>query len=777
MPNPVSRWRYELLALTIALIGAVLHWGTNTTIVGVQIEAGNLVHRAVAQLEGRATDFRFRLRGPRAPHPDVVVVAIDERSVQRYGLWPWSRAHMASALQNLLDADVKAIGMDVTFADETRDESALSRELLAELQALDPRPPQLGPIIAKWSSRGLSPDEALEAALRKGGQRIVQGSVPFGDADAASFDAEHLAAYERQLEPVVIRSLSLGTTGATRTLPVETMHMWTNVSAQMPLERFVNTGTRIGHFSMVNDVDGTVRRIALFSRLTKPLGLLPAMSLQTAAQSLGALVEPAWNGGESDLQGAQLKMADGSKWLVPFEPNSSFTLINYDGPGSIFPTVSVLDVAEDQAFANTLRGKTVLIGSTIVGSSGDQRVTPFKEHEPGVFTHAAMVSNILSRRFLTRARYSAVLEVLAMLVLCMGFAAAIARTSSFVSKALLAMGGAGLWLAVSYGAFVSGSQVATVVPVATLLASSFGTIFLGYLSVDREKLKMRSTFTRYLGEDVMEVALADPDLLNRGEKREMTVMFSDIRGFTTLSERMSPEMLASFINEYLSPMTKIVFDEKGTLDKYIGDAVMAFWNAPLTQPDHALRACRACVKMLIKLEELKSGWRAKGLPELEIGIGLNSGPMIVGNMGSDVRVDYTVLGDSVNLASRLEGTNKEYDTKIIVAESTWAAVKDAMVCRRLGSVRVKGKRQPVSIFELRGEGQPAGDEKLAIETFDLALSAWVARRFDEAQTHFERVLTLWPNDYPSRKYLTEIETFKAQPPGPQWDGVSSLTSK
>jgi adenylate cyclase len=246
----------------------------------------------------------------------------------------------------------------------------------------------------------------------------------------------------------------------------------------------------------------------------------------------------------------------------------------------------------------------------------------------------------------------------------------------------------------------------------------------------------------------MEEALKNPEKLTLGEKREMTVMFSDIRGFTTLSERMLPEKLASFINGYLSPMTQIVFDEKGTLDKYIGDAVMAFWNAPLEQADHALRACRAAIAMLAALDVLKARWRAEGFPEFDIGIGLNTGPMVVGNMGSDVRVDYTVLGDAVNLASRLEGTNKEYETRVIFGEGTHAHVQGKVSCRRLGAVRVKGKKQPVRIYELRGIGPPTAVDAEGIAAFEAALEHYAAQRWDEACAAFDTALAAWPEDPP-----------------------------
>ena len=257
----------------------------------------------------------------------------------------------------------------------------------------------------------------------------------------------------------------------------------------------------------------------------------------------------------------------------------------------------------------------------------------------------------------------------------------------------------------------------------------------------------------------------------------MTVLFSDIRGFTTLSERMLPEKLADFMKGYLSPMTQIVFDERGTLDKYIGDALMAFWNAPLDQSDHAVRACRAAWKMLIKLEELKAKWRSENYPEFDIGIGINTGPMVVGNMGSDVRKDYTVMGDAVNLASRLEGTNKEYETRIILSEGTWAHVQGQMICRKLGAVRVKGKRKPVQIFELKGEGVAQGPLAEGIKAFEGALEAYGAQQWDLAEQGFQATLALWPEDPPSRRYLEEIATLKQRPPGPGWDGVYTATTK
>lgn len=768
----LARRRYEVLALVVGLLAATVHRMTVTPKVGLaNLEIGPL-ERAVQLAEGRITDLKFRFRGPVAPHPDVVVVAIDEKSVQTWGQWPWSRRHMAEAFERLADANVKSVGMDVTFTDSRDEGEVIAKESLAKLSAA----PTLSPELEQWK-RSLeaslmdTADGALEAGLRRLGPKMVQGFIPIENSSSSDFTPAQLAHFNTLIEPIVIRGFNKGQ-GIQVQLPIEKLELWTAETGQMPLERFMTTGTRYGHFAMVPDLDGTIRRMAIWGKLRGPKALVPSMALETAAVALGGTLRPIYV--EGQVIGAEI--VGPSPRRVPFEELAPFTLIDYVGPGRSFPTYSIADVVEGRVGKRELEGKAVLIGVTVVGSSGDQRVTPYKELEPGVFTHASLVSNVLADRFLVRPYDVVLIEMVMVVLLSLLLGLAIPRVR-FALKGVIIAGVTIAWVTVSYIAFLKGVQVAVAAPVSGLIVTSFGVVFLGYLSVDREKLKMKSTFSRYLGEDVIEIAIENPERLNKGEKRDMTVLFSDIRGFTTLSERMSPEALASFINEYLSPMTAIVFEEKGTLDKYIGDALMAFWNAPLDVPDHPLRACRAAVKMLEKLDSLKKTWREQGLPELEIGVGVNTGPMVVGNMGSDVRVDYTVLGDAVNLGSRLEGTNKEYDTRIIISEFTYQHVKNDVVSRRLGAVRVKGKRLPVAIYELRGIGKPSASEGPVIALFEEALALFTTRKFEEAGVKFREVLQAWPTDMSTRRYLTQIEAFKAQPPPNDWDGVASLTTK
>jgi len=319
-----------------------------------------------------------------------------------------------------------------------------------------------------------------------------------------------------------------------------------------------------------------------------------------------------------------------------------------------------------------------------------------------------------------------------------------------------------------------GIQLALVLPALGLLAVASAVTLLGWLSTDREKLRLRRTFRYYLSEAVMTEMLEHPEHLKLGgEKRELTVLFSDIRGFTGIAERTAPEALVRFVNNYLTPMTDIVFEEGGTLDKYIGDAVMAFWGAPVAQEDHALRACRAAMRFLEELERLKPGWIAEGVGEVEIGVGINTGPMVVGNMGSDVRFDYTVMGDAVNLASRLEGANKLFGTRILLSEETHARVRDEVCARRLGAVRVRGKQHPTQVYELRHLGPAAPAEAEAVAHFEAGVDAFTARDFDLAERHFQSVLRFWPTDGPTKRYVEEVAFLKLSPPGPDWDAASA----
>jgi adenylate cyclase len=337
------------------------------------------------------------------------------------------------------------------------------------------------------------------------------------------------------------------------------------------------------------------------------------------------------------------------------------------------------------------------------------------------------------------------------------------------------------WLAANYVLFTRGLWLNVTYPILTLIVMYTGLTIYRYMTEEREKRKIKSAFSSYVNASVVQEMLKNPDMLKLGgDKRMATVLFSDIRGFTTISERLDASALVHLLNHYFTAMTDIVFKYDGLLDKYIGDAIMAVWGAPLSQPDHAALACRTGLEMMDGLARVRREMAGTiaGVEDLDIGIGINTGTMVVGNMGSLSRMDYTAIGDSVNLGSRLEGANKQYGTNVIVGEMTWEQIKDRFCCRELDAVAVKGKKLPARIFELVGEPGQVSEDKLKLaRAFHKGLAAYKSRRFDDADRIFSAIHHHYPDDKPTRLYLDRVAELRRDPPGPDWDGVFVMKTK
>jgi adenylate cyclase len=426
----------------------------------------------------------------------------------------------------------------------------------------------------------------------------------------------------------------------------------------------------------------------------------------------------------------------------------------------------------------------VLVGATAQGTF-DQRITPLNKITSGVEIHANVVENILSGRFLRRGLPVDLGEVAFALLLALLFALLFAKVKVAYALPVLTVSTAGVWLG-SSAAFWSGYEVFTALPLIEL-----GTMFVlvtvfRYATEEKDKRQLRKAFQLYLNPEVMEEMLEQPQNLQLGGKEmDLTVLFSDIRGFTGVAEQLSPTALVHLLNEYLSPMTDIVFRRRGTLDKYIGDAVMAFFGAPVHTGLHAANGCDTALEMIESLNRMREKWRMEdaSLPDVDIGIGVNSGPMVVGNMGSSQRFSYTVMGDNVNLASRLEGLNREYGTHILVTEQTLIAARKglndeaAYTVRELDSVRVKGKHEPVRLFELRRRGPPLTEELPLLQGYAQGLALYRARSFAEARLHFESLLERFAGDGPSRLMMARCDLMLQAPPEQAWDGVFRMEHK
>jgi adenylate cyclase len=522
------------------------------------------------------------------------------------------------------------------------------------------------------------------------------------------------------------------------------------------------------HANVSFDADGAVRRLPVLALYRGRE--LPALSLEAVRRYLRRSAAL-----DGTLQDGHLPLAGRD---IPVDSQYQ-TLINYlGGPArngrSAFPVVPAVDVVQGRADPALLRDRIVLVGPWSQ-QERDDRETPVRRMY-GVEIHANAAEMLLRGAFLTPAPGSVAVASILLLTLLTTLAvwrlrpvlaglAALALLCAYVLSAALA--------------FQQGTVLNMLYPP---LALVLGFVLLnGYQLVfeQAEQRALRRVLNRYLSPAVAAEVSREPDQVHLGgDLRTMTVLFSDIRGFTTLSERMPPRELVELLNEYLTAMVDVLFRHGGTLDKYMGDAIMAFWNAPQPQPDHAARACYTALEMGAALDRLRGEWQARGVPALDIGIGLNTGPMIFGNMGSVLRTDFTVIGDSVNLGSRLEGLNKEYGTRIIVGASTRDAAGDAFAYRFLDHVAVKGKSEPVAIYELLGvAGTLTPERERVLAAYVRATAAYQARDWLAASEAFGETLALDPTDGPSLLYRTRADEYLAAPPPAAWDGVYVATHK
>jgi len=461
-----------------------------------------------------------------------------------------------------------------------------------------------------------------------------------------------------------------------------------------------------------------------------------------------------------------------------FGENQSHFVLNYYGPMNTFKYISLKDVLEnkltDEQINKYIKGKIILIGTSASGLL-DLRATPFDPGQkyPGVEIHATFIENVLNDNFFKRPATYQIIEILMLIFL--GFLLGVIIYNSpilvgFIFAVFITF--IIFWIDLKFF-FSEGYQLYSFHHMIQPIVIFISITVLRYFREEKEKQMIKHTFKHYLSQSVVDDVLKNPKKLTLGgERKVLSVLFSDIRGFTTISEGLTSEELSDLMNEYLTPMTQCVFDYDGTLDKYMGDAIMAFFGAPIEQADHAVRACETALKMMRDLATLNKALKSKGRPTIDIGIGINSGEMSVGNMGSTQRFDYTVMGDHVNLGSRLEAINKQYKTNIIISEYTYEMVKNIYSCRLLDSVRVKGKKLPVTIYELIGPKKE--DEFLNLS--EKAINLYYAREWDKAIAIFNE-LKSQKEDYLSDKYIERCNNYKINPPSEDWDGAYTMTTK
>jgi adenylate cyclase len=688
-----------------------------------------------------ALDTMYRRRGPIAVQPDslnVVIVKISDRTEQSLPVrFPFPRSYYARAIRNLNRAGARAIGIDLIFEQS--------------------------------DAHGSSHDDELFEAIRKAGNVVVAAKTDLSSDEASV------------------------------TRAAENYHTI-----------FYTADSAVGSVYVPNDEDGIFRRYMPCAASPGTGALIPSFAFGTLNQYYG--IDP------RTVAGSEPGCFTYHGGRIPAFDQSSL-LVNYYGiAGKTFKQYDLADIIDDSTFQTneerelhepintfddhdygilhdgSIAGKIVLIGPYFAESKDLVAVPLSPADEPshnlmyGVELHANVIQMLLDKNYLrmTSAALSAALVcLLAMLVIGPVSLLKKRRNRLAAASEIVALAWCGALIA---AVLVSASIVFTrwngvlpVVPMIASIFSAYGAISLyHFLGERKQKAMIQRMFTHYLSPQIVNELIAHPDRLKLGgERKELTVMFADVSGFTSLSEHAAPEEIIALLNEYLGAMSDIIIAHNGTLDKYEGDAIMAFWGAPVELANGPLDACLAALAMQQKVEAIRARWKTEGKPEFTIRIGVNTGEMIVGNMGSAARFDYTVIGDSVNIASRLEGANKAYGTTIMISERTASFVMGELVCRELDDLLVVGRSRPIKVYEPLGvrsalDGSPVFK---ALEHHMRGLASYRGRRFDEALLSFRKVLDLAPNDGPARVYMKRAEAYLAEAPPPEWTGVHSLQSK
>ena len=739
--------------------GARLLLGALLTLVAACASIGIFGGDTIGRLDAMLGDMRMRVEAPQLD-PRIVIVDIDEKSLNQIGRFPWGRDVQARLVSQLTGHyGVAAVGFDISFpepdtssgygvlADLAKGELAGVPGLRSQLERLKPQ---------------MDYDALFAEAMR--GQPVVLG----------------YSVSDRQKKGVLPKPAF-----TVAELNGRTVTAFTASGYEANLAQLQQAAQGAGIFTALTDSDGVLRSSTLLARIGD--AYYPSLSLATASVYLKArAIAPVFGQAADELSEAEREHG-GLDHIAVFTPRGRLdipvgealtTTIQFRGKGGpdggAFRYVSAADVLMGAVPTEVLHGAIVLVGTTAAGLN-DIRATPVNAEFPGVEVHANLIKSILDGHFKSRPDYALAIEFgqVVLVGLLLGCALALATPAAAVLLAGSALAGAlGLnwWL---YHGFDAALDVAVLL---LLIAALFvANLAWGYFFEVRKGRALVSRFGQYVAPELVAQMADNPDRYSMdGESRELTVLFADVRGFTAISEQMTPQQLREYINLYLTAMSEDIRDSHGgTLDKYIGDAVMAFWGAPVAFPDHASRAVASALLMQKSAARLNTEFQARGWPALQIGIGLNSGLMHVGDMGSRIRRAYTVMGDAVNLGARLEGITKVYGVGIAVSEFTRAQAPQ-FTYRELDRVRVKGKTEPVAIYEPRGllAEADAGDLTL-LARWSRVLELLRAQDWDGAGA----ILLELPDDGLRRLYAERLRQYRDAPPGEDWDGVTNFETK
>ena len=664
-----------------------------------------LAPNVVVRLDNTALDFQFRLRGERSPGQDVVLVLVDEKSLKEIGRWPWPRDKQALLVDQIHAGEPAVLGLDIIYGEP--EESDTVREIKSWLAATQQKEPISSKVLGRLEARlhALDTDQQFAQSLARAGDVVL--AMPFfvpesQPADSLTDTTHTVSELPRRSEFMVVK----------QTKSAQESHPYVATAFLPPLDTFAHQAKGLGHVYRLPDHDGITRREVL--ALHHEDAYYPSFALEIARLYLGRTREH-----------MALLLGDGVQvgaTLVPTDQKLRM-LINYAGRELRFPWVSATDVIHHQIPSNLFRGKAVLVGTAALGTY-DQLSTPFSANFSGVEKNATVIENILHERFLTAGLWTGPVEF--GLVLLFGFMLTyiLPRVRAIHGTYLAAVTWIGYAGAVQALFVVKGICVPVVMPTLTIGSVFVVTTVLNYVFKERQAREIHSMFASYVSPRIVQELMKSPSKATLGgQRKELTMLFSDLVGFTTFSEHRPAEDVVDQLNEYLSAMTDVIFRWNGTLDKFVGDEIVVFWGAPLDQPDHAELAVRCALEMQARLMDLQSKWEAQGKPILENGIGINTGVVLVGNIGAEgKKMDYTMIGDQVNLAARFQGLTRMLGHPILLTEFTASKLglgsdggkpvaqrggHDELQLRKLQVVTVKGRQAPVGAYTVECQSENA----------------------------------------------------------------------
>jgi len=714
-------------------------------------------------MELKTIDLRFETRGQIPPSDHVVIAVIDEKSIDKEGKWIWPRSKMADLVTKLSKAGAKVIGFDIGFF-EPDDKKIVStiNDIQRTIHNHDIRKNEIDNYLENLKKHANN-DQLLADAIKNSSARIVLGYFFHMDStESGHINENEISIHQDNISGSRYKFIRYASENAQNIPLIEARAPQSNIKT-------ISTATDYcGFFNMLPDKDGVVRWMPAVFRCRETL--YAPLSIITTSAWLDSPVS--LNIGENGVQKLRI-----GKLNVPTDELGRI-LINYRGPQKTFPHISVTDILNDNITDSAVKDKIVLVGATAIGIY-DLRVTPFENVFPGVEIHANVIDSILAGDFMYQPAWAGIFDIMAIIIAGLILGIVLPRAGGISGAAVVSALFAGYILLCQYLFSQKGMVINLVYPLAIMILVYISITAYKYFTESRQKKFIKNAFSTYLAPAVVRQLINSPEkLVLGGEKRKITAFFSDVQGFTSISENLNPEELVELLNEFLTEMTDIILKYKGTVDKFEGDAIIAFFGAPNEIENQAEVACTACVDMQKRLSEMRKNWKISGKPELYMRIGLCTGPAVVGNMGSKTRMDYTMMGDTVNTAARLEGVNKIYGIYTLISEKTCTEASSKIITREIDSINVIGKNEPLRVYQILGYLEDI-DENInkTTDNYSKGLDAYRKQNWDKAAGFFKAALELTPDDGPSKTMLLRCNEYKINPPPKNWDGSFSMKTK